>query len=297
MDTQADEIVAHLTKRLAAVSVNLPQDFRDAAREVAPLMSPSHFRLWAEDGVALAEQSLRSWEAAGEYFRASPRVVAILPFEELQRWSATGRRLVDQSSLIAASYFRASPDCLRLLPPGGIEEWAAIGERLHQGNWKSVNLAAQLFSLSPQLFNSLDLAELRALQDVLTRLAEHSYELAAACLEAGPVLLGQLERGDRRDFLLLTEAIAVNNWAEARHLFEQGAELVNRIHPQERRRFMRLAAVIAGQAGQRTYQLFFEAAEGMGAVDGETHGELLSLAEELAPTSPAAAMEFLKNAP
>ena len=71
--------------RLAALSPNLPQDLREAAPQVAAHLSDDGVQRWVEEGVALAGQSLRSWEAASEYFRASPQVVELLPLDCMLR--------------------------------------------------------------------------------------------------------------------------------------------------------------------------------------------------------------------
>ena len=137
--------------RLAGLAPSLPQDLRDAAPAVAAHLSGDDFGRWVEEGVALAGQSLRSWEAACEYFRAGPPVVRLLPFDCVLRWAHLGRDIADQSSVVAAAYFRASPESVGLLSPEELEQWAAAGQRLYQGNWKSISLAALFFAVSPAL--------------------------------------------------------------------------------------------------------------------------------------------------
>jgi nitric oxide reductase NorD protein len=129
------------------------------------------------------------------------------------------------------------------------------------------------------------------------RLAERSYELAGDCLETAPRLFSEIEPPDRRPFLALAEAIAKSAWADVRSYFDKGHGLLNHVAPDQRARFLRLAAGVAERVGQRAYQLFADAAVALGEAGPEAHPQLLSLAEELAVGSPAAAMAFLKSGP
>ena len=100
-------------KQLAPFSTTLVSEFRRAADTVEQILSPEEVSQWAEEGLELARQSWRSWEAAGEYFRVTPEVLPALGFREFRRWTERGRDLAEVSSALAASYFRASPGTLR----------------------------------------------------------------------------------------------------------------------------------------------------------------------------------------
>ncbi|HUS83255.1 MAG TPA: hypothetical protein VM013_08400, partial [Dehalococcoidia bacterium] len=294
---QGEFSLADYEVRLAALSSNLPQDLRDAAPQVAAHLSEEGVQRWAEEGVALAGQSLRSWEAASEYFRAGPQVARLLPLDCLLRWAHLGRDIADQSSIVAAAYFRVSPDTVGLLSPEELKRWAAAGQRLYQGNWKSISLASLFFSVSPALLPLIGLSELCRLQVLAERLAERSYELAGNCLETAPAMFARIEPQDRGPLLDLAEAIGGASWADVRFYFEHGPNLLEPIEATQRGRFLRLSAAIAERVGARAYSLFAEAAAALAQVDSGSHRDLISLAEELAVGSPAAAMEFLKSAP
>jgi nitric oxide reductase NorD protein len=283
--------------RLAALSPNLPQDLCDSAPQVAAHLSPEGVRQWAEAGVTLAGQSLRSWEAASEYFRASPQVVRLLPLDCMLRWAHLGRDIADQSSIVAAAYFRVSPETVGLLSPEELKRWAAAGQRLYSGNWKSISLASLFFSVSPPLLPLIGASELCRLEVLAERLAERSYELASNVLEAAPLVFPRIEPDDRGPLLDLAEAIGAAGWADIRFFFEHGPDLISPIEPTQRSRFLRLSSAVAIRVGTSAYSLFAESAAALAQVDPASHSDLISLAEELAVGSPAAAMEFLKSAP
>jgi nitric oxide reductase NorD protein len=283
--------------RLATLSPNLPQDLREAASQVSAYLSDEGMRRWAEEGVALAGQSLRSWEAASEYFRASPRVAQLLSLEEIVQWVQFGRDIADQSSIVSAAYFHVSPETVGLLSADDLKRWAAAGQRLYQGNWKSISLATLFFSVSPSLLPLIGASELSRLEQLAERLAERSYELANACLEMAPNVFPRIEPDDRGPLLDLAEAIGVASWADVRLYFENCPDLIEPIESTKRTRFLRLSRGVAQRTGSAAYSLFSEAAAALAQVDPDTHGDLIALAEELAVGSPAAAMEFLKSAP
>jgi nitric oxide reductase NorD protein len=290
----------HLTdieRRLARHAASLPAEFRRAEEEVSTLLPEEQLQQWAEEGLALASHSLRSWEAASEFFRVSPQVLRVLGFPLFMRWAHQGRDLAEHSSLVAAAYFRASPSCAAQLAGSDLAHWAALGQRLYKGNWKSISLASVFFSASPGLLSNLSLAEVERLVSVVDSLAERSYELAASCLDAAPQLFGTLDKADRAPFLDFAAAIAQASWADARLYFEKGHASLSLVQADCRPRFLELSARVARSVGRQAYAFFADAAAAMGNVDQRAHSHLISLAEELAVGSPAAAMEFLKSAP
>jgi len=294
------DLPEHLTEteqRLRRYASTLPAEFRQAAQEVSTLLSQEELRLWAEEGLALASHSLRSWEAASEFFRASPEVLRALGFPLFLRWARQGRDLTEHSSLVAAAYFRASPESVPHLSGPHLAQWATLGQRLYKGNWKSISLASVFFSASPGLLRHLSVPEIERLVSVVDSLAERSYELASSCLDAAPHLFGMLDKSDRASFLDFAAAIAQASWADARLYFEKGYSSLALVQAECRPRFLELSARVARSVGRQAYAFFADAAAALGEVDQRAHPHLISLAEELAVGSPPAAMEFLKSAP
>ncbi|MPZ23817.1 MAG: hypothetical protein GEU28_09775 [Dehalococcoidia bacterium] len=298
MTRNAREFIDQHEGELAgALPAPVLEDFRKAVADLIGILPHEQFDSWFGEGLTLARHSLRSWEAAGEYFRVSPLVVQVLNFAAFQNWSRCGRELVEQSSVIASSFFRASPGVVRYLAGWQIADWTALGQRLYKSTWKSISLASQYYQTSPALLGSLSLEELRYLVDLLDRLSERSYDMAAAVLEAAPATMSTLERADRGPFLSFASVIAESNWADARLFFEGGPALLNQISPADRGRFLKLTSNMARAGDRQMFPYFAESAAAMGRSTDEHHSTLLEMAEELAPHSPAAALEFLKSTP
>jgi nitric oxide reductase NorD protein len=253
--------------------------------------------LWAEDGLELAGHSWRSWEAASEYFRATPQVLPLMGFAALQRWAQRGRDLVELSSSLATAYFRASPDTLPNLSLSQIDDWVSLGQQLYKGTWRSTSLAVQFFDMSPALLSQLSLDEARALVRFVDVLAERSYDLATHCLSTTPTSILPLPREDREAFIRFAEVLAYTGWADSRSYLEKGPILLSHIHASQRPRFLNLTREVARQEGRQAFTLFTEAARALGQLEGDTQPYLLSLAEDLASRSPVAAMEFLRSMP
>ncbi len=192
-------------KQLAPFSTTLVSEFRRSAEAVEHLLTPEETRQWAEEGLDLARQSWRSWEAAGEYFRVTPEVLPELGFGQFRRWTQYGRDLAEVSSALAASYFRASPGTLSQVTIEGLGDWVGLGRQLYKGTWRSASLAVQFFDGSPALFGNLTLAEARILVRFVDSLCDRSYDRAAHCLSIAPHVLAPLSGEDRAAFLSFAE--------------------------------------------------------------------------------------------
>ena len=292
-----DTFVAEAERRLANHSASVVDEFRRALDELRPALPEADLRSWAEEGLTLAEHSLRSWEAASEYFRVSPQIVRTLSPASFRRWVHAGRDLAEHSSMVAAAYFRAGPRAVSYLDEHQLTEWAMLGQHLYRGHWKSISLASTFFASGPGLLPLLTMEQLARLTALVEAVAERSYELASDCLDASPHLFGTLAREDRTPFLTLAAAIADASWADVRILFQRGASLLEPVAPDERSRLLTLGGQVAGHLGRHACALFIEATEALAQVPRDAHADLLGLAEELAVGSTTAAMEFLKSAP
>lgn len=286
-----------IERKLAAHAPSLALEFKRASQDILPVLSESDYRLWADEGVALAEHSLRSWEAAADYFRVSTEVMRALNTTSFRRWAHAGRDLAEYSSVVAAAFFRASPASVPYLDEHSLIDWASLGKRLYKGHWKSISLASAYFAASPGILGALTLKEIAQLVALIEQVAERSYELAGACLDAAPALFQALEKRDRAPFLVLAAAVGDASWADVRICFERSPNLLQPIDPAARSRFLALAAAVARRSGRHAYALFSEGAVALANVPKDSHHDLLAMAEELAAASPVAAMEFLKSSP
>ena len=312
--TTAAQLVERHAEELRGLGSTLVDDLAVGAGELESRLTSEELDRWAAAGVALATHSLRSWEAAAEYFRVSPQVAPEVPFEVLLEWAETARRLAESSSMIAVSFLRATPGVLgpfrgeaqqdlgvmgELLGSVGerLRPWAELGLQLHHGNWKSIALASTFFEESPELLRSLRFDAVGELVDVIDRLAERSYQLAASCLESSAALFLSLAPPDRKPFIDFAAAVARVSWADTRLYFERGPELLAHVDASERAAFLQLAEAVTADVGRQGYPLFVESAEALGEVDRSYHDALLAFARKLATKSPVAAMAFLKSSP
>src|SRR3972149_6462616 len=77
-------------KHLAPFSTTLVSEFRRSAEAAEQLLTPDEVKQWAEEGLELARQAWRSWEAAGEDFRVTPEGLPALGFRQFRRWAQHG---------------------------------------------------------------------------------------------------------------------------------------------------------------------------------------------------------------
>ncbi|MXX80582.1 MAG: hypothetical protein F4Y69_06050, partial [Chloroflexi bacterium] len=275
----------------------LAQEFEAAVEAVQPILEPEELGHWLGDGLDIARHSLRSWEAASEYFRASGPVLEQITYDRMREWCAVGIDLMETSPALSGALFRASPAVLPHLSVPQANDWAAQGKSLYKGTWKSGSLSAQYFDVSPQILPHLPLSQMRLLVDLIDSLASHSYELASACLGMAPGVLSQLDRADRAPFLEFGGIVAHTAWVDARVYFERGPSALRQVSEDQRPRYLSLAGQVAMQVGRLGHPYFIEAAQALSEVDKDIHQGLLELSEQLAGLSGDAAMEFLKSSP
>ena len=293
----ADAAADRAREALSAFPPSLQQEFDTAYAALRDVLAPQELRAWSDDGLEIARHSLRSWEAAGEFFRASPGMLEQLTFSRFREWTKTGTELVESSPALAGSYFRSSPAALQYLSVTQAPDWAGQGRSLYKGTWKSGSLAAQFFEISPEVLPQLPLNQMRLLVELIDSLAGHSYELASACLTMSPTVLAHLDRPDRAPFLEFGSVVASTAWVDARVYFERGPTLLRHLHPQQRARFLALSGRVALGVGRLGHPYFMEAAQSLAEIDRDDHREMLELSEGLVAASGIAAMEFIKSAP
>ncbi|MFN8638272.1 MAG: VWA domain-containing protein [Dehalococcoidia bacterium] len=293
----AQDLVERFSPELRGFGASLPEEFSAALNALDATLDDSQLERWASQGVGLAHHSLRSWEAAAEYFRASPDLAPRLAFDDLITWGETAQDLASRSALMAAAYLKATPAIIEMVPADDLTPWANLGDRLCRGNWKSISLSALFYASSPGLLGVLTLSALDEFVDVIDALTERSYELATACLESAATVFGALEPDDREPFLRFARAVTRASWADTRLYFERGPRLLHNIEASQRADFLDLAARVTTEVGRQGYPLFAEAAASLAKADPADHSAMVSFATRLATGSPTSAMEYLKSVP
>jgi hypothetical protein len=277
--------------------VSVVTEFRKAEQAVAAVLPEESLHAWAEEGMALARYSFRSWEAATEYFKATPLVVQRMSFEQIMAWARWGRSLSSASPVVSSSYFRSTPEVLDALVPEDIGQWAGVGKGLYKGTWKSSSLASTYFEVSPRLLRSLSLFELEGLVAFIDALAQKSYDLASECLGLADGVFSRIDRVDRRSFLSLGAVLAQTNWRDVKPYFESGARILAHLDKAQRNRFLALTERLSSEPGSSVIGFLVDSSTALGEIEHADHAALLGMGERLAEESPAAVGEFLKNAP
>ena len=295
--SRATDLSIQYATQLQGYGASLPEDFLAAATELEGRLTPADLDAWAAAGIELAGSSLRAWEAAAEYFRASPAVVDRLGFEGTRAWSRIAADLSQRSSLMAAAFLKSTPLMLENIGVDQLEAWAQQGDRLCRGNWKSIALSSLYFQVSPRILQSISFEAAGQVVDIVDNLTERSYELATTCMETAPLLFAALPPTDREPFLRFARAVARASWADIRLYFERGPKLLEGVAPGERPRFLDLASRVTAEVGRQGFPLFSDASQALASLPGELHGGLLAFAERLSIGSPTAAMEYLKSSP
>ena len=225
------------------------------------MLSEADFRMWAEEGVELAGHSLRSWEAAVDYFRVSGEVMRIAAVGGFRRWAHAGRDLAEYSSVVAAAFFKASPQ-ERAVPrrapdhrvgrarPAAVQgplevDLARVGVLRRQPRHAAVADARRAGAA-----RRADRGRRRAIVRAGDGLPRRR---AATCSSRS-------RSADRAPFLTLATAVGEASWADVRICFERSPNLLAPIDPSARSRFLALASNVARRSGRHAYALFSEGA-------------------------------------
>jgi hypothetical protein len=283
--------------KLRPHSPALVDTFRESLDLLPEGATDEKLRLWADLGVELAGHALRSWEAAGEYYRAGAEQLPYLNEQALRQWVEAGSGLAELASPISAAFFRASPQVLPRLASSQVREWADLGHRLYKATWKSISLASELYDLSPALIDRLSILELGRLVRVLEGVSDRSADLAAACLDASPAVMQALDHAERVAFLDFAAAISDSAWPEASLYFQRGADLLQHIEPTQRAHYLEFATRVARHIGRQAFNLFADGALALRTVRHDYHGRTIDLADRLVNLSPTAAMSLVRIAP
>ncbi len=296
MEEQTGLTLERIKAELGEFPRALYLDFEAAWEGMSYVVDEERLVAWAETGLKLAQQTVRSWEAAGQYFKASPKVADRLPESYFDKWSESGATLCRESPTLAASYFQASPSTLGRLKPRHVEAWARMGSDLYKGTWKSSTLACKFFDATPGLLRSLSVSELETFVGFLGTLSHRSYDVAVECLVLGQRIFPLLG-DDKETFMTLSASLAETSWRQVKGLFDSVKRALPRIDSGQRPRFLALTRRLHASGCQNLPVAILEMSDSLGQLDGEHHSRLLGLAESMLEVSPLAMPEFLKSCP
>ena len=287
-----DEIRVELGKFPASVI----DEFDKARAQMPPNLTDVQMREWAGSGLDIAQETVRSWEAAAEFYKVSSRVLGYMPLNYFFKWTECGKSLCAESPTLAAAYFEASPGTMSKLRSRHIESWSDLGRSLYKGTWKSSTLACKFFQSSPALLEDLSFPEMERFAKFLDALSHRSYDLSSDCLTLGQQLFPMIG-DDRAAFINLASALVDSGWREIKAFFESGARALPRIDGTQRMRFLKLAEQLVHSGGMNIPSVMLETSNALAQVDTHDHEQIIGMAEALLPSSPPAVPEFIKACP
>lgn len=291
------ELLQRHHERLSGFPAQLHQSLEAGLRALAPRLSPTQLQMWTDTGIELTSLSLRSWEAAVEYFKAGTEFPPNTTWDALENLGQEALGMGAESAPLAVSFLRSAPAAIKAVGPNHTRQWADLGRRLYKGNWKSSSLAAQFYDAAGPLFAVLRISQSARLVLFIDELSRHSYELASACLSSAPDVLRRLDEDDRLPYLAFAVELAQSSWADSRLYFERGVPLLQKVHQPVRERYLLLSAQVARGHNRSAFQYFEEASLALGEMEPDDHHRVIELAEQLAPYSAYAAMDFLTAIP
>ena len=145
MEKRPDLTLETISQELAEFPASVSEEFEKARAQMPDTLTEAQKVEWARSGIEIAQKTVRSWEAAAQYYKVSPIVLTFMPLNYFYKWSDSGKLLCDESPTLAAAYFEASPGSMVKLRSRHIESWAGLGRSLYKGTWKSSTLACKFF--------------------------------------------------------------------------------------------------------------------------------------------------------
>jgi hypothetical protein len=96
---------SEIAQELAKLPQAVMEAYNEALVLVEPTFSAEELVLWAKEGLAIANQTVRSWESAVEYYRVGPEVARFLSFPSFMQWARCGTYLAQDSPSLAVAFF------------------------------------------------------------------------------------------------------------------------------------------------------------------------------------------------
>ena len=268
--------------------------YQQAVVLVEPTFGEEELSLWAKEGLAIATQTVRSWESAVEYYRVGPEVARFLSFPSFMQWARCGTYLAQDSPTLAATFFKASSAIVPNLRPQYIPRWAGLGRSLYKGTWKSSTLAAKFFEVSPDLVRSLPFWDVEVFASLIEALSYKSYDVAAECLVLGRDVLPGMGR-EREPFLSMSRALIDGSWREVKSCLEMVPKALQQVEEGQTGRFLKLGERLAKVGLRDTSRFLSDGTQALNRVPQGSQGYILDLCETLLTVSPESVPAFLKS--
>ncbi len=288
--------VPQIEAELEQFPAPVAERFRMAQSQLTGRLADETLLEWAYTGLEIARKTVRSWEAASEYFDSSIAVQRQLPSGQFLRWGRTGAGLCNDSPSLAVAYFKASPAAMLRLRPRYIDDWATVTRSLYRGTWKSSALAARLFESTPRLLETLSFDEFCSFGGFLEVLSRRSYDSASESLNQGIALFPKLGT-DSDHFIALARAVSESSWRQVKELFDAASDSLTNLPSAQRVALLSLARRLNAMGSTESGPLLRAGSKAVSSVSADSRDRLLELTDRLASVHAAAAPEFLRSAP
>lgn len=274
----------------------LTEALSEAWESVAKVLTEEEVEAWADSGLTIAQLEGRSWEAAKEYFKASPAMVQAIPFVHLKQWGHWGNTLAEESAAVSMAYFKASPQVAKLLKPWDVPEWAQLGKKLYSRGRRAGVLSTRYFEVTGDILRVLSFSELQHLVVLVESIAERSADEAIAFLSISRDVLPSL-REDTRPCLSLVSILVREDWQQATGCLEVVEEALSRVERVERSRYLALVGRVA-EGGDINIPAFLrESSAALGQIEGFIHIHILNMADTLSRTNAGVVLDYIKGVP
>ncbi|MSQ12296.1 MAG: VWA domain-containing protein [Dehalococcoidia bacterium] len=285
-----------LEQELQRFPPSVLEEFGVASQRLSGSLAPKELQAWGKTGVAIAQQTIRSWEVAAEYFRLSPYVLEEISFPYFLAWAQSMEELCHQSPPVALAYLRAGLNTLKVLPQESLATWTTMGQRLYRGTWKSSILAARFFELSPVLLRTISLTELGRLAALIDKLSEFSTDIAQECLSLSAETLPKMQDASR-PLLKLLSTVADKNWRDTKACLEGVAKALPQVDSKQRTRFLLLAEQVAAQGTTPVAGFMVEASQALNHLPAASQVRLLEMCEGMLQSHPALMADLFRSGP
>ena len=268
--------------------------YQEALAPVTEAFGADEIGLWAKEGLAIGTQTIRSWEAAIEYYRVSPHVSRFLSFPSFMQWARCGTYLAQDSPTLSVAFFKSSVAIVPNLRPQYIPRWAGLGRSLYKGTWKSSTLAAKFFEVSPDLVRSLPFWDVEVFASLIEALSYKSYDVAGECLVLGKDVLPGMGR-EREPFLAMARALIDSSWREVKTCLELVPRALQHVDEAQTGRFLKLGERLAKVGLRDTSRFLSDGTQALGRVPQGSQGYILDLCDQLVAVAPEAVPPFLRS--
>ncbi|MDA1279088.1 MAG: hypothetical protein O3B95_03480 [Chloroflexi bacterium] len=295
-DNSQQSAVELARQELAQFPAPVLQRYEDALEKLTGRLAEETCQQWAYEGLEIARKTVRSWEAAAEYFDASVAVQRQLPSGQFLKWAKTGTSLCADSPSLSVAYFKSSPKAMLRLRPRYIDDWANVCRALYRGTWKSSALSCRLFEATPELLETLSFEEFCHFGEFLEILSRRSYDQAGDALSAGIDLFPKIT-GDVDRFIGLAQIVAEKSWRETAVLFDSATASLIELGTTHRAPLIGLARRLVITGVSDAAGILKDGANTVNRVPSETRDRLLEMTDSIAAVSAPAAPEFLRIVP